>query len=60
MIYLYCIEPEDLLQGSKQPATEPKHKPHKMRPQEGRNISQFKCFYSENLEVIILVPGSQT
>ena len=44
---------------SQQPATESKHKLYKMRAQEGGNTTQFECFYSENLEVIILVPGSQ-
>jgi len=54
------MKPEGLLQSSQQPATEPKYRVHKMRPQERGNTTQFECFYSENLEVIILVPGSQT
>jgi len=47
------MEPEGLLQSSQQPAIEPKHKLHKMRPQEGGNTTQFQCFYSENFEVTI-------
>jgi hypothetical protein len=39
MSYAHFIEAEGLLQNSEQPATEPKHKLHKMRPQQGGNSS---------------------